>query len=555
MRIGLAALLWLLTVSPVLAKEYHASRFDSRIEVLAGGSLRVTETIVFVFTGGTFKQVFRVIPTRRTDGVEFVSASMDGRPLPQGEGEGGVRVRRRKGLRVEWNFAPVSSGTHTFELTYVSRGVVRQTADADLLEFRPLPSEHGYRIETSRVELVVPEAPVGEPRLDTRRVEGEAGIRVEDGVIAAQVSQIRRHGSFVVSVALPRTSVLDGPPVWQARQIAHRARMPIWLTAAAGLTLAGCVLLFGLRQNYEAPPREQAVRWASMLPPDSLPPAIGGTLAANGQPHLEQAMGALFSLAERGIVTIREEPRGTFGQRSFTLQKTGTAQPLAPHEEAAIEIIFTGTRDPGATIPLSEARSQFTRRWAPFKAAIMSELNDAHLLDHGRMASRRRYMKTGVILLGLAVLAVAPCLLLVEQNGGWPFLIPLALALVATTSFIVMWSQTPLSNEGVRRAGQWRAYQAHLARPQDAEVRWGAAGTAEARILPFAVALGLAAAWSKFMKKRNAQTPPWFHALSGPESGHAFAALIAAGGANAHGGGTPGIHGGGVAGGGSSGAH
>ena len=91
----LAALICFAGASPALAKDYRASRFDARIEVLNGGDLRVTETIVFEFTEGTFREVFRTIPTRRTDGVEFISASMDGRVLPQGEGPGQVRVRCR----------------------------------------------------------------------------------------------------------------------------------------------------------------------------------------------------------------------------------------------------------------------------------------------------------------------------------------------------------------------------------------------------------------------------------------------------------------------------
>jgi hypothetical protein len=253
-------------------------------------------------------------------------------------------------------------------------------------------------------------------------------------------------------------------------------------------------------------------------------------------------------------VSIREEPRGAFGQRSFTIEKTRNTQPLAAHEAAAIDIIFEGAAGPHATVPLTKARSRFARHLTRFKTAIMRELHEMRLIDRERLASRRRYMKTGVSLLVLAGVAVAPCLLVVQANGGWPFLIPLALSVVGMTSFIVMSSQTPLSNEGVRRAEQWRAYQKHLAHPQDAESRWGAAGTAEARILPFAVALGLAAAWSKFMKKRNTQTPAWFHAASGIDSGHAFAAFVATGGASAHGGGTPGAFGGGVAGGGASGA-
>src|SRR5688572_7339145 len=104
-RILVAALLVLTATVSAAAKEYHAARFDSRIEVQQGGSLRVTETIEFVFTDGTFREVFRAIPTRRTDGIEFVSAAMDGTVLPEGDGPGQVEVRRDNSFRVTWHFA------------------------------------------------------------------------------------------------------------------------------------------------------------------------------------------------------------------------------------------------------------------------------------------------------------------------------------------------------------------------------------------------------------------------------------------------------------------
>ena len=58
----------------------------------------------------------------------------------------------------------------------------------------------------------------------------------------------------------------------------------------------------------------------------------------------------------------------------------------------------------------------------------------------------------------------------------------------------------------------------------------------EARILPYAVALGLSSAWAKFMKKSKGPTPAWFHALSHGDPGTAFSVFIATGGAGAHGG-------------------
>ena len=154
-------------------------------------------------------------------------------------------------------------------------------------------------------------------------------------------------------------------------------------------------------------------------------------------------------------------------------------------------------------------------------------MRDQGLLDSGREGHKRRYNRVGVVFLILAVVTLAPVLLTLDRFGGWPLFIPLALALVGVTSFIFAAAETPLSNDGVRRAELWRGYQRHLRRPQDIEPRWGGTASAEARILPYAVALGLASAWSKFMKKRGVTTPAWFHAASDHERGAAFAVFIA----------------------------
>src|SRR5262245_4138034 len=72
------------SATSAVAKSYSADRFDSTVRVLPDGTLDVTETVVFRFEDGTFREVFREIPTRRTDGIEIVRAEMQGEPLPFG---------------------------------------------------------------------------------------------------------------------------------------------------------------------------------------------------------------------------------------------------------------------------------------------------------------------------------------------------------------------------------------------------------------------------------------------------------------------------------------
>jgi hypothetical protein len=118
---------------------------------------------------------------------------------------------------------------------------------------------------------------------------------------------------------------------------------------------------------------------------------------------------------------------------------------------------------------------------------------------------------------------------------------------VSVLGFIFYGALTPLSNDGVRRAEDWRAYQHHLR--EVARDRRPLTGRATA-LLPFAIALGLAGAWSRFVKHHPSEVPEWFRTLARDEG--AFPAFIAMGGAG-HGGG--GAHGaGGAAGGGASGA-
>src|SRR5215207_7330161 len=170
MRPLLAGLFVVLVAAPAHASSYTAERFDSRIEVLAGGSLRVTETILFRFESGTFTKVFRTIPSRNSDGIELISATMDGVDLPVGEGSSHVTRRRQNGLRIEWHFPPVGPSTHTFVLSYVIAGVARKAGAGDAIGWIALPKEHDYRVESSTIEMILPVLPAAEPTVELRRV-------------------------------------------------------------------------------------------------------------------------------------------------------------------------------------------------------------------------------------------------------------------------------------------------------------------------------------------------------------------------------------------------
>lgn len=538
-----------LSASPADAKSYSAERFDSHIRILTGGAIEVTETVVFRFEDGSFTYVFREIPRRRTDSVEVVRATMDGREFGIGDQPGQVEVGGRSRLRVRWHFpAPVSDSTHTFTLTYRVEGAVRQSEEGDLLAWRALPGEHRYSIENSTIEIEHP-APLGrQPDVATNRV---GGLRVQEAGQSLRVtaSAIGRNGWVEARLYFAAGSIIGSPPAWQYAEQRADALAPRWMWAAGLIGAAGLILLWSMRLRYDAPRRDGVLTGPIAAAPASQAPAIAGALAANGRVSLPHAMAALFSLADRGEILIREEPRGMFGQRNFILERRRHVRPVAGHEQVALDLAFRDKQRDEERVPLTKARSRLQSHFKPFRVAVHDEMAATGLIDRERKAVHARYgaISLGLILLGAALFIVSAAL--VRAYGVWPLMVPGAIIAVALVGFAFQAATTPLSNEGVRMGEGWRAYQRHLKQVARREAHLTAESPSQ--VLPFAVALGLSAAWAKFIKAHPTQVPRWFQALSASDENGAFYAFVGEGG---HAGAGGGAGAGGAAGGGSSGA-
>ena len=546
-RSVVVALMLLLSSAAVAhAKSYSAERFDQHVRVLRGGSLEVTETVVFRFDG-TFTEVFRGLLTRRTDGLEVIRASMDETAFTPGKQRSQYEITRKNGLRVRWRFAPVADSTHTFELTYVVRGVVQQDDRGDLLAWQALPSKHDYGIATSRIDIDLAAAPVESPAVHTKRTAA-ASVGTEDTHVSVTASGIKSNGWVEVSILMPRGSVIDAPPVWQARRLQAATLAPSWFTAAGIILIVGFVVLFAVRQGYDSPSREPAVGATGPALPDAAPPAVAGALVANGRVGLEQAMATLFALADRGELSIVEN-RKRWGQPTFDVKRSPSSRPLTEYEQEVLDIAFTGRAREERT-DLEHVRSRLTRRLKRFSRAVERQMIGEGLFDEGRFAVRNRYAWIGSVTLVAGLVAIIPFAIVVDQFGAWPLVVPLTIVAIGVIGLIMYAAHTPLSDEGIRRAREWRGLQKFLQEVtrDRATVPAGLA----ARLLPFAVTTGLASGWASYLKKHHEDVPAWFRALASDQGAQAFASFVAAGGTGA---GHGGASGSGAAGGGSSGAH
>jgi hypothetical protein len=542
-----AVLVGLLGLLPAAAAaqgsgRYNAQRFDVVATPSRGGDLAVTETIVFAFQSGTFRRVWRELPTSRTDGIDIVEGRMDGRVLPRGSEPLGLEVSGRSRVKVQWNFAPVGPSLHTFELRYVAHGVVSRQPDADVLRWRALPSEHRYTIDASRIVFAARDATPSP--IESSGVAAAAVVPDPAG-IAIEASGIRTNGSIVAELRYPAGEMIASAPAWQQRDERAAALGPRWLEAAAGLFAVALVLVFGARRGYSAPPAGQSDQEATSAPPEPLPAAVASVLAAKGQTSGFQAMATLVDLADRGVLTVRELPK-SFGPRQYELSQVRGTHDLDEHEATALAIAFAGEGD---DVTLRKARGRIARSGRRFVAALNQDLDRRGLIDPVRKALRNRMGLTSIAVLIASGVLCIPAATLVPRFQGWPFLLPLAVFVAGLIGIIVAASTSPLSDRGALEASRWLGFKRHL--KMLANARDGGGGfTIESRWIVYAMAVGLASQWSRYLKAHPGAAPSWFMAAQ-DDRGGAFAAFVGSqGAASGHGSGG----GSGAAGGGGSGA-
>ena len=548
-------LLWPGTV--LGAKEYSADRFDVQAAVQADGSLLVTETVVFRFVGGPFTYVFRELLTDYTDGVTEIAASMDGVPFTPGQGAGQVEIKGRDHIKVTWHFAPTSDSTHTFVLRYRMLSVIRQERDSDLLLWYALPTDYDYRIAASTVRVSFPRTAtlLGTPEVR----KGQAAIEAGAGQVTFSARDLKADSTLLVALRFPPGSLVEAPPQWQVRQAQAQQAMPGFLAAALAVLAAGAagLVVFWTRQRRE-PAAFAASELSYTAPPNDLSPAIAGVLTSSGaQASWSQALGTLFELGRRGVLSIEESPEHKwYRQQDFLLQLREQPADLRPHERGLLELLFTDKTSLSPSVKLSELSSSLrTRsRWKQFSEPLKEEMQAAGFFSPERQQARNKLLIAGIVLLALAGVALAGGILLVERFQAGPFLIPGSLFLLSIAAFVLGGVFSPLYDQGAAEASRWKGFAQFL---RDAtkgrEPVWGL--EMFERYLPYAASFGLAVAWVKaFQKQGGLEIPAWFHSLAATpqQSMASFVAMTSA--AHSYGGGGAAGAGGGAAGGGGSGA-
>lgn len=553
--LGLGILLFNVHGASAQEKSYSADRFDVDVVVQNDGSLRVTETVIFRFVGEPFTFVFRELPTEKTDGIEIIAASVDGRTYSQGSNAGQVEIEDGRDIRVTWHMEPTANTTRTFVLEYRMLGVVRQTDDADLLRYQPLPDEFEYSIDSSTVTVRYPGSA---NLLETPDVTvGDAQVDRRGDLVTFTRQNIESDETMVFEMAFSPGSLLATPPAWQARQAEQNALAPIWIGASLIILAAGS---FGAWMVWRSHQPQTHKRTAVLYePPNNLPPAIAGVLNGHGaKPTWPNALATLFDLADRGILSIEErEDKKWYQSRDFRIVQQKAPGGLRPHEQGLLDLLFDTKKGRKTAVKLSKLSGMVSgKQWQKFSEPLEAEMKAAGYIDDQRKSRRQWIMASSFVFLLLGVLALIGMPVgLVNQFGPWPVAVAFSFLILFGIWLAVGSALTILTDEAKLLADEWQSFYNYI---KDVTRKKAAVGSTNMfnQFLPYAASYGLLHQWAKFFQREGwTKLPPYFHAVSrsGEDGMAAFVAM--AGTSSASGGSAAGAGGaGGAAGGGASGA-
>ncbi|HSV86210.1 MAG TPA: DUF2207 domain-containing protein [Levilinea sp.] len=533
--------------APVQAgKEYFARTYVTDVIVQANGSLLVSETVTFEFSGGPFTYVYREIPTDYTDGISEIRAVMDGRVLSQGSAPGQYDIQSGNPLRVTWHFQETYDQVHTFTLQYRVAGAIRQQPDMDLLEWNLLPTEYEYRIQSVAATVTYPDkiALLQPPGI----LRGQAEFESRPGVVAWKSADIEPNQPLHVSMQFPPGSMITAPPTWQSRAAetasAIRSALPFALFSGFAAALL-VVLLFAAWQkragqtDLHLSPVSQMPK--QMSPPASLPPAYTGLLARNSdQVAWQDALSTLIDLSRRGWVQLVETHTGLFKTRSFRVQllrEPGNAPGLRQHELSLLEMLFTNRSQPTREIDAQELTKAVSNHFKTYSNALKKEMEAEGWFNARRRGARTWMNAAGVTLLLLGIVVVVVALIFGNLARGAGSIMGLQISLftgaifagfaIAGVAGLIMAANLSLLADPVlQQAAQWKSFSQYLKdvtrnrepviRPDLFEV-----------YLPYAASFGLVEAWAKYFQKQGMQqAPAWFTAESLDDNMASFIAVI-----------------------------
>lgn len=530
---ALATVAVTLAMAPAAALAQQGERilaYDVVIEIGAGGSLAIVETIDYDFGSSPRHGILRDIPTRLTyDDTYDRIYPLEVVEVRASEGTpAGYAIESAEGglTRIRVGDADVEiTGRHSYELTYTVEAALNGFPDHDELYWNAIGSEWPAPIGRATIAVRAP--------ADITQVacfQGYDGSTLPCDRASAQGERARFTqadlGSFsgvTIVVGLPKGAVPEPAPVLEERWTIGRAfeATPATLGASAAVAVAavgGVAALVwrrGRDRRFRGSPVDQvmgnptgehqavplgegdASAPVEFAPPDGMRPGQMGTLV-DEQANVLDVSATLVDLAVRGYLLIQEIPKeGWFGKpdwRLIALEQHDAD--LLTYERRLRDGLF---RD-GSEVTVSELKNTFAARLGAVQESLYADAVERGWFSERPDKVRSRWQGVGVV----ALIAAAGATFALARWTHWGLLgLPLILGAVA---LLVAASRMPARTaKGTAMLRRVRGFRTVIETAETHMSRWAEKELVFTRFLPFAIVFGCTDRWAKAFQALGVQ--------------------------------------------------
>jgi predicted membrane protein DUF2207 len=505
---------------------FTIASFHTDLTVRPDAELRVEEHIDVDFSEPRHG-IYRVIPIRYADrlGTQF---SLGFRLLGVDDGEGhpySVKTMGQ-GRNVNLRIGSASrrvTGRKTYVIRYLVRNGLGRFPDHDEIYWNATGNEWGVSMAKVTASLHLPP---GTPP-DSVEAVGYAGP-FGSRSIPVQVSR-PGPGTLQFEVASPLAPMegLTVDAIWPLGHVVHPGRTTLLARFAADnlpilfpfVTLLGMVLFYRRSGRDPSGPGATVVRYE---PPPGIGPSELGTLM-DEKVDLRDITATIVDLAIKGYLVIEIVQHDVLlglAHRPET-RFTRTQQPakdLAPHEQLVLEGLF----EKGDSVFASDLREEFYRYLPKIQDALYDGLTRRGFFAAKPSSVRRRTVALGVLIAGLAAFLGFAW---TSARGYAGPALPIASGVL---TFLVMvgfsWAMPRRTREGVKARSWGLGFQEFVDRVEGKQLDTADPRSTFETMLPYAMALGIAAKLARRFEGIYAQGGPiWY---SGYPVGRGFSTPV-----------------------------
>jgi len=498
---------------------YTIRTFDVDLTIETNTDLVVEERLEVEFSEPRHG-IFRTIPVRYSDPKGY-AYSLDVRLLSVTDEAGrslGTKVShegRYVTIRIGDPDRTVNGVVH-YVIRYRVRDALSRFAEHDELYWNATGNEWNAGIGRSSATVRLP-GPVDTATVQAAGYTGAFGATGRDVVVThpepgvirvATTRSLDRLEGLTVAVGFPQ-GVVTFPTTTELA--VRRTTDNVVLL----LPLAWFAFVYRRYRQHGRDPDSGAPVAVMYEPPPDLTPGGIGTLVDERVDTVD-ITATVVDLAVRRYLTIRSEERdrlfGLFTREEtvFVRERPEPADTLAPHESRVMTALF----ERGDEVTASDLANKFYKHIPAITSGLYDRLTSRGYFDAPPQTVRHRWIGFGFAAAAVTGAVGVAWMAFREVPAPAVVIVPLVSAVLTLIVFLVFSSAMPRRTLKGARARQWAlGFQEFATRVEGDRLERAAAEPRQAfeRLLPYAMALGVADDWARKFKDIYIEQPPvWF---------------------------------------------